>query len=270
MQRLRQTTLGSECCRRALDGLAITVSDYTADQRLPQHEHATAYLCLVTRGSYLQLAGGKASDCEQGLLLVHPAGHQHANRFSKRGARCLNIHLDDTLATDPAIRHLMADHCLVRLPDAGRLQHRIESELAETDPAADLALQAVVLELIAHACRQAEPRLRRIPEWLIRVIERLHENPATIPSLLELAKFAGVHPAHLARCFRQVHGVSVGEYQRHLRIERARELLVRTHLPIAAIAAETGFVDQSHFTRVFHRVTGETPRGWRQRMQGWY
>lgn len=270
MQRLHQTTLGSERCRRVLDGLAITVSDYAADQRLPEHEHATAYLCLVTRGSYQQLAGGKASDCAQGLLLVHPAGHRHANHFAKHGARCINIHANDTLATDLAIRNLMADHRLVRFPDLVRLQHRIEHELVETDGAADLALQAVVLELIAHACRQGEPRPRRGSEWLIRVVERLHDSPESLPSLLELAQLAGVHPAHLARSFRQVHGVSVGEYQRNLRIERARELLLRTHLPIAGIAAESGFVDQSHFTRVFHRVTGETPRCWRQRMQGLY
>ncbi|CAN7726461.1 helix-turn-helix transcriptional regulator [Ensifer adhaerens] len=50
------------------------------------------------------------------------------------------------------------------------------------------------------------------------------------------------------------------------RVEKARDLLVSSPLPIAEIAMACGFADQSHFTRAFSRVVGTTP-GCRQRHQ---
>ncbi|MGH8144841.1 MAG: helix-turn-helix transcriptional regulator [Rhodanobacteraceae bacterium] len=270
MQRLEQTTLGSIRCRRSVGGFGITATDYVGGKHLPKHEHAAAYLCLVARGGYVQFANGSTSECTQGLLLVHPQGHCHANHFAVDGARCLNVHFDHSLADDTAISRLLADHRRLRMIDAIRLQRRIQSELLATDAAAELALQAAVFELVAQACRQAEAGRRHQPEWLDRVHERLHDDPYAVPSLQELAILAGVHPAHLARCFQRAHGMSVGEYLRRLRVEHARKALAATRQPIASIAADAGFADQSHFGRVFRHVTGETPRTFRRRMQSRY
>lgn len=266
MQRLQQATLGQAQRRRMIGAMQIVASGYAADQRLPLHEHTTAYLCLVTRGGYLQQAGGRDSECTQGLLLVHPEGHRHANRFGTGGARCLNVHPGDAFADDPAMRRLLADHRQLRLPDETRLRQRIERELAATDDAAPLALQAAVLELAALACRQQHGG-DTAPAWLARVLERLHDDPGTMPSLPALAALAGVHPAHLARSFQRAQGVSVGEYLRRLRVGRACAALADPRRSIAEVAADAGFADQSHFARVFRRVTGEPPRAWRQRTQ---
>jgi uncharacterized protein YbjT (DUF2867 family) len=48
------------------------------------------------------------------------------------------------------------------------------------------------------------------------------------------------------------------------RIEHARELLVRTRIPLVDIASQAGFGDQAAFTRTFHRLVGTTPRQWRR------
>ncbi|MGH8161454.1 MAG: helix-turn-helix transcriptional regulator [Gammaproteobacteria bacterium] len=267
MQHLHQATMGSVRSRRTIGNFNITVSDYAAGMRLPAHEHTSAYLCLVARGGYVQFAGNQTNECPQGLLLVHPDGHCHANRFSASGARCINMHVDHALDDNPAIRRLLGDHRCLRLPDVALLLRRIERELVANDAAAELALQAAVLDVIAQACRHFEGRPRREPEWLARVRERLHDDPYATPSLQELADQAGVHSTHLARSFHRVYGMSVGEYLRRLRIEHARDALAGTRQPIATIAADAGFADQSHFTRVFRRTTGETPRAFRQRMQ---
>ena len=122
-----------------------------------------------------------------------------------------------------------------------------------------------MLELLALACRQDDGGRR--PAWLTGVLERLHDDPCTTLSLSELAALAGVHPAHLARRFRQWQGVSIGEYQRGLRIGLARDALGDRRRSIADIAAAAGFTDQSHFARVFKRMVGDTPRGFRQKTQ---
>jgi AraC family transcriptional regulator len=71
----------------------------------------------------------------------------------------------------------------------------------------------------------------------------------------------------LARSFQRAKGSSVGEYQRGLRIALARRALTNEHASIAEVAAMAGFTDQSHFARVFRRMTGETPRDYRHRLQ---
>jgi AraC family transcriptional regulator len=95
------------------------------------------------------------------------------------------------------------------------------------------------------------------------VRERLDSRIGTRPSLAELAALARVHPVHLARSFRQHYGVSIGEYVRRLRLEWAAAQLAATQTPIALLAAQAGFADQSHFTRAFKRHTGLTPGRYR-------
>jgi len=77
-----------------------------------------------------------------------------------------------------------------------------------------------------------------------------------------------VHVVHLARVFRRFHGCTVGEYLRRLRIERAIEELRSTNKPLADIAGNSGFSDQSHFCRAFKLTVGMTPGQYRKSHRG--
>ncbi|MGH8401935.1 MAG: helix-turn-helix transcriptional regulator, partial [Gammaproteobacteria bacterium] len=189
---------------------------------------------------------------------------RHANHFSPQGAHCLNLFLPSAWCAETSVKRLFSDYRLLHLPDAGNLRVRIERELVAHDVAAELALQATVLDMVAQACRLDEDAT---PSWMATVMACLHDDPHTAPSLGELATLEDVHPTHLARSFRRVHGVSVGKYQRNLRIALARQALFDQDRSIADIAAEAGFADQSHFARVFRRLTGQTPSAYRRSMQ---
>lgn len=76
--------------------------------------------------------------------------------------------------------------------------------------------------------------------------------------LSELAAEAGLSKFHLLRRFQAATGYTPRQYQRHLRIERAKEALGRGEPP-SQVAFACGFVDQSHFTRTFRAATGVTP-----------
>jgi AraC-like DNA-binding protein len=90
------------------------------------------------------------------------------------------------------------------------------------------------------------------------VREFLEENYAQDVSLDRLAHLVNLSPFHLARTFRNEIGVPPHAYQLGMRISRARTLLLQGD-PLAQVAAETGFADQSHFTRVFKRYVGTPP-----------
>ncbi len=90
------------------------------------------------------------------------------------------------------------------------------------------------------------------------VRELLEADPAGRHSLDDLARAAGHGRFHTLRLFREAYGLPPHAYRTQLRVEMAKTLLARG-ASIADTAQETGFVDQSHFTRVFREHTGATP-----------
>jgi AraC family transcriptional regulator len=51
------------------------------------------------------------------------------------------------------------------------------------------------------------------------------------------------------------------------RVERAKSLLAQSELPLSEVGLRAGFGDQSHFTRLFRRLTGTTPQSYRQMLR---
>jgi AraC family transcriptional regulator len=74
-----------------------------------------------------------------------------------------------------------------------------------------------------------------------------------------LADIACLSPYHFSRSFKQAVGVGPQRYVVERRIERAKTLMRRTHQPLASIALEVGFTEQSHLTAIFRREIGMTP-----------
>jgi AraC-like DNA-binding protein len=54
------------------------------------------------------------------------------------------------------------------------------------------------------------------------------------------------------------------QWQTNARVERAKQLLLKNEASLTTVAAETGFSDQAHFTRVFRKVVGATPASWKR------
>ena len=86
-------------------------------------------------------------------------------------------------------------------------------------------------------------------------------------SLDVLAQQIGFSPYHFARLFRQTLGESPHQFVLRQRIERAQHLLKEADVPLAHIALECGFANQSHLSLVFKRLLGLTPRAYRQDRQ---
>jgi AraC-like DNA-binding protein len=78
-------------------------------------------------------------------------------------------------------------------------------------------------------------------------------------SLKELADLVNLNPFYLLRSFRKEMGLPPHEFLTQVRVGRAMKLLSRG-LPIADVALETGFVDQSHLSNRFKRIVGVTPK----------
>lgn len=84
----------------------------------------------------------------------------------------------------------------------------------------------------------------------------------------QVARLCHLSPSHFSRRFQARFGVPFHTALLRARCNRAAERLTATGLGLGAIAQECGFVDQSHFTRVFRRLMGTTPGAWRQGQRG--
>ena len=95
------------------------------------------------------------------------------------------------------------------------------------------------------------------PATLVEARDYLNEHLFRDVSLAELAQIAGLSKFHFLRVFRQRFGLTPHAYQLQQRILCAKRLL--RALPIADVAAQCGFADQSHLHRVFRSLVGTTP-----------
>lgn len=268
-------THGTLDARVCLGGFRLTETTHGAGMRLPRHAHADDAITLVLRGDFAESFGGRAVACRRGGLLVKPAGAAHTNRYGARGARSLLIDVADAPATvrdtPERARVMAAAYDGVRYFAAGpanALALRVADELRALDDPARLAVEGLLLELLAALARArpAEPE-RHTPDdpaWLRRAVDYLHAHPGDAVRLGALAAAAETTPARLVRAFRRRFGETPGGYQRRLRVEHARGELLHTARPLAAIAASAGFTDQSHFTRAFVRTFGTTPGAYRR------
>ena len=98
---------------------------------------------------------------------------------------------------------------------------------------------------------------------LQRVIHYVDENLCEGLTLSELARVVGMNPHYFCRAFKQSTGCPPHRYVMNCRVERAKSLLADKRLPLAEVGLSVGFQNQSHFTTIFHRLTGVTPKTYR-------
>jgi len=101
------------------------------------------------------------------------------------------------------------------------------------------------------------------PKRLHRVLDYIETRLGETISLDDLAGEACLSPFHFARLFAQAMGQPPHRYVVERRVAAARQLLARPHSSMAEVALETGFGTQANFSRVFRKLTGLTPRQYR-------
>lgn len=134
-------------------------------------------------------------------------------------------------------------------------------------PVRDDAGAVVGLVSISQALRATDADEAAVGA-LSRVAAFVQGRLADPPTLAELAEAAGCSTSTLDRRVRRVYALSPQQYVLRARIDHAAALLGGSDLPLAQVAAATGFYDQASFTRTFGRLTGETPAQFRRAARG--
>lgn len=162
--------------------------------------------------------------------------------------RSWNIYFSPTpILYDPELAHLLRRFHAVLVEDSPLLER--ESWLLHT--------YSYLLTRYAEHPLVVRP-VGNEPQAVQVAREYLDAHFAQNISLAQLADVTGLSPFYLVRAFRQAIGLPPHAYLNQIRLEHAKQLLLAGY-PIATVAYETGFVDQSHLTKRFKRIYGVTP-----------
>ena len=132
---------------------------------------------------------------------------------------------------------------------------------------AESLFNALSMHLLTHYCTR-KLKLQDCgnglaPFKLKQILELINDSLSEEISLLELAKFLNLSQFHFCREFKKSVGVTPHHYIMQQRVKMAKRVLKQQDLPIAEVAVECGFSNQSHLGRVFKQHTGTTPRRYR-------
>ena len=250
---------------RAIGGIAVTQFTQPPNQRLPWHVHDNASLCFVLAGSYSERIGTAEHECPPHSVVYKPPCERHADRFGAVGGTCLLMELTSArLSAVDESASWTARPIQARNAPLAAAGHRLYREFSRPDAFSAMVVEGLMLEMLGETARQqVRGTGTEQPAWLARVRDVLHDCHERPLTLSLVAREVGVHPAHLARTFRQHFKSSIGEYVRRLRIDRASRELLETSAPIVDIALRAGFFDQSHFSKAFRQQTGMSPARFR-------
>ncbi len=217
---------------------------YETDCCVPLHRHDCDALVYGVGGPCVEFAG--SGQIIKRRLTYHPRGYEHALRF-QGPTHVLAIEIPRSARPwSASSTPLPATHY--------NLIWRALLAIAERQPIETITN---ALEDLLDASRAFVTGKR--PQWLLDVVDHIHGNWRDVQSAAVLAGMFGVSRQHLCRAFKQHLGVTIGQYSLALRIDYARGLLWGSGMPIAEVAAETGFADQAHLTRVLVDYSDKTP-----------
>ena len=240
---------------------------YSPGLCIARHSHDSANLIFIVAGAHWSGYSRGGDTCLPHTVRFLPAGEAHENYFPVE-SRCLHIELRQSIL-DLASEHGTTIHVPGQVTRAGStvLGQRLYREFRHRDTDSSLVIDGTILRLLL-ADESYGMRSELIPRWLLQIREMLHEEPNRRRSLIDLSRHVGRHPVQISRQFHQHFGCTMSEYIRRIRISHAQSLLSCPDLEISDVALASGFCDQSHFTAIFRRVTGMSPRRFRLLISG--
>lgn len=122
-------------------------------------------------------------------------------------------------------------------------------------------LQILLSGFIQETAAQPRPvQSKRVADVLYYISEHLEDNL----TVQQLAAWCHLNPDYFSRIFREQIKMRPLDYIQLKRIERAQLLLTTTNYSLTEIANLVGFPNISYFNRIFSRISGQTPSGYRK------
>lgn len=160
----------------------------------------------------------------------------------------------------------------VRAPRVRQVLARLAEEVRAPGFGSDVFVESAAMMLVVELCRHLQTRQSadtaprgRIADWRLRRLKDRVEAGISGPlSIAELAGECGMSSRHLIRTFKNTVGITLSDYIAIARIRRAQQELAQEDALIKVVAFNCGFQSAAAFSASFRKVTGLTPKQFRQ------
>ncbi|MBW7458217.1 helix-turn-helix transcriptional regulator, partial [Paenibacillus sepulcri] len=105
---------------------------------------------------------------------------------------------------------------------------------------------------------------QEVQDAVMRAVQLIQEQLSGQLYAADIAKRVNMSRSYFSQCFRDIIGKTFNEYVRQARVDKAKEYLVHTNMPILWVAEKTGYLDGKYFSTVFREQTGELPSAFRK------
>ena len=223
-----------------LNNYHLSLTTYDKHSEVPFHCHKNPYLSLSLGIIYNEIGRHKEQTLYLGDVIIRPVGYEHKNIFNKSNGICFNVELvnNSNSTTESLFNNIEIKTStlgLYKLYVAFVSNHR-------DDELSCLTAEAMI-------SNHDEIGLVKKKDWYYKVIDQIQEEYDTSLTYESLSKTAHVHPNYLARKFKQINGLTMGDYIRNVRIEKGFIFLISGQSNLTEVALRAGFYDQSHFIK---------------------
>lgn len=270
--------LSSAC--RGWDGVAVDLFRVRNVDFVAQYPDHTVSVILRGPVNLLQRRYGRVQrrTMRAGDIIVTPVGEPKLLSHREE-AEILKVRIAPSLLDRVTADFCPASGSIELLDNFGTRDAHIEriarallAEARSAGVAGRLYVESLANQLIVHLLRHhssAGPRVEdataSLPRYkLRRATEYIDDNLRESLALKDIAGTVSMSPYHFARVFKQTVGVTPHHYVIERRIEKAKSLLRDTAWPVTQIANQVGYANPSHFSTIFQRFTGHSPRGYRR------
>jgi len=196
---------GSVLKRAGIAGFLFTETIYPPGLKIAKHSHEYPYFCYVRQGVFSETNSRRTRSCKPSTLIFHPPQDRHSNAFHHGVSHCFNIQIEHhwlDRAREQAV--VLNEPFDFRGGLIASLVARLHHEFHHLDAVSSLAIEGLMLEVVAEAARQhVRHSPGKPPRWLEQAREVIHANFSESLTVAGVAEAVGVHPVHLARSFRR-------------------------------------------------------------------
>ncbi|GAC1439618.1 MAG: AraC family transcriptional regulator [Terriglobales bacterium] len=254
----------------AANGLELLYAKYI-DYSFARHTHEGFAVGVIEQGANRFDYRGSAHVASAGaLMLINPAEVHTGSASDKRGWTFRMFYVDalwlQALATSyVGKRQDLPFFGVPVVHDRWAATRLLRAHRALENPGVRLEQESLLVSAFSRLLeRYADRRLvkqstEKCKSQAIVLREYLEDNYSENISLDELSRLVQLSGSHLIRIFRAFTGIPPHAYLEQIRVNRAKERLRLGGSSLADVACESGFFDQSHFTRQFKKRVGVTP-----------
>jgi AraC family transcriptional regulator len=242
---------GAVVRHRRLSGADVSRIMHPPGQRIAAHGHDWPVLTLYRLGAYREESEAGAATFDGPSVVFQPAGSAHADEIGASGLETLAMTFDPAWLSPETRAALPRRSCWRPGGPLAAASRRLAQTWLAPHVSEAVVRQETSQFLYAVFGASAPSR----PAWAEHVEGALRDETSTRAIAVRLSR----HPAWLARAYRAWRGEGIAETLRRRRVERATLRLRASAAPLAEVAIESGFCDQSHMNRAFRAVLGRTP-----------